>query len=520
MSAANAGGGVREPRIVVIGAGVAGITTAYVLQEAGFTDFTVLEKGGDVGGVWHWNHYPGLTCDVPSQIYQFGFAPKADWSRIWSSGPEIQRYHREVAERFGLMDRIELNTEVTGAIYDDASGTWTVRLVGDDGVESELTADFVVCATGVLQNPSIPDIPGLDTFDGPVVHTARWDDDLETDGKRVAVIGTGSTGVQVVSALQPRAARIAHFTRTPQWILWAPMTLPQLPFAGTVLKALPAAHHALYRGLLWGSGILADIVRNDTWRRRAVQGYARLSLRAQISDDALREELTPDYQPLCKRQVVSGSYYRAIRADNAKLITDGIAEVTPTGIVTEDGTGHDVDVIVLATGFRAHDYMRPMTVVGRDGLTIDEAWADGPRAYRMTAIPGFPNLFTVLGPNSPTGSISLQHTAEKTARYLVSWFEAFRRGDADRIEVTEEATADFNAEVLEALQPTIWNTGGCNSWYFTESGVVDLWPFDRATLDEMLAAPDPAHYRVTVADRVDSARTGLRGEVAGGVGGE
>ncbi|NLG46904.1 NAD(P)/FAD-dependent oxidoreductase [Gordonia sp. (in: high G+C Gram-positive bacteria)] len=482
----------REPRIVVIGAGVAGITTAYVLQDAGFTDFTVLEKGSDVGGVWYWNHYPGLTCDVPSQIYQFGFAPKPDWSKIWSTGPEIQRYHRDVAEDLGLMDRIRLDTEVTSAVYDDDAGTWTVTLA--DG--EHLVADFVVCATGVLQNPAIPDIAGLESFAGPVVHTARWDDELATAGKRIAVIGTGSTGVQVVSALQPQAQSLVHFTRTPQWILWAPMWLPQLPFAGAALKAFPSAHHALYRGLLWGSGILADIVRNDTWRRRAVQAYARLSLRRQVPDGALREALTPDYQPLCKRQVVSGSYYRAIRAANADLVTDGIAEVTEDAIITSDGTRHEVDVIVLATGFRAHDYMRPMEVVGRDGLTIDEAWEGGPRAYRMTAIPGFPNLFTVLGPNSPTGSISLQHTAERTARYLVSWFDAFRRGEADRIEVTESATAAFNEQVVAALEPTVWNTGGCNSWYFNESGVVDLWPFDRRELDAMLSRPDPSHFHV------------------------
>ena len=177
-------------------------------------------------------------------------------------------------------------------------------------------------------------------------------------------------------------------------------------------------------------------------------------------------------------------------------MTDGIAEVTEDAIITSDGTRHEVDVIVLATGFRAHDYMRPMEVVGRDGLTIDEAWEGGPRAYRMTAIPGFPNLFTVLGPNSPTGSISLQHTAERTARYLVSWFDAFRRGEADRIEVTERATAAFNEQVVAALEPTVWNTGGCNSWYFNESGVVDLWPFDRRELDAMLSRPDPSHFHV------------------------
>lgn len=482
----------RSPRIVVIGAGIAGITTAHVLQEAGFTDFTVYEKGDDVGGVWHWNHYPGLTCDVPSQLYQFGFAPKPDWPKIWASGPEIQRYHRDVVERLGLSDRIRLNAEVVSSVFDDATGRWTVTLA--DGVTVD--ADFVVCATGVLHNPSIPDIPGLDSFAGPVVHTARWDDDVRTSGQRIAVIGTGSTGVQVVSALQPEARELLHFTRTPQWILWAPMWLPQLPFADTVLAASPRLHHALYRGLLWGSGILADIVRKDTWRRRAVQAYARLSLRAQVRDSDLRADLTPDYQPLCKRQVVSGTYYRAITAGNADLVTESITEVRPEGIVTADGRLHEVDVIILATGFRTHDYMRPMTVVGRGGLTIDEAWRDGPRAYRMTAIPGFPNLFTVLGPNSPTGSISLQYTAEKTARYLAQWFDLFRNGEVDRIEVTEEATAEFNAQVAAASETTVWKTGGCDSWYLTESGAVDLWPFDRATLSRMLARPDRSHFRL------------------------
>ncbi|MGB3698777.1 MAG: NAD(P)/FAD-dependent oxidoreductase [Gordonia sp. (in: high G+C Gram-positive bacteria)] len=495
--------GRREPRIVVIGAGVAGITTAHVLQESGFTDFVVLEKGSDVGGVWHWNRYPGLTCDVPSQIYQFAFAPKADWTKIWASGREIAQYHRDVAERFGLMDRIRLDTEAVSAIFDDESGRWTVALA--DG--EQLVADFVVCATGVLQNPSIPDIPGLDTFAGPVIHTARWDEDVQTAGRRVAVIGTGSTGVQVVSALQPEASRLSHFSRTPQWILWAPMGLAQVPFADRVLAEFPAVHDALHRVLLWGAGVLPDVIRRDTWRRRAVQNYARLSLRAQVADRALRARLTPDYQPLCKRQVVSGTYYRAITAANTDLVTEAITEVRPEGIVTADGRLHAVDVIVLATGFRAHDYMRPMNVIGRDGLTIDEAWADGPRAYRMTAIPGFPNLFTVLGPNSPTGSISLQYSAEKTARYLVQWFEWFARGDAERIEVTEEATAEFNRQVMAALEPTVWNTGGCNSWYFTESGVVDLWPFDRKTLDEMLARPVPEHFTVRVGETAtDSVR--------------
>lgn len=481
----------RDPRVLIIGAGVAGITTAYVLRERGFGNITVLEKGSDVGGVWHWNHYPGLTCDVPSQIYQFGFAPKADWSHIWASGAAIQQYHRDVVDQFGLAPLIQLDTEVISAEWNASEATWTVTTAAGD----QHVADFVICATGVLHHPVIPDIPGLDDFTGPVVHTARWDDDLDCTGVKVAVIGTGSTGVQVVSALQPQAASVAHYVRSPQWILWAPMSLPQLPGSAAVLARLPKLHKRLYDVLLWGSGILADITTRPSWRRSAVQAYARLSLRAQVHDPDLRSKLTPDYEPLCKRQVVSGTYYRAIQADNAALICDAITEVTPTGIRTADGQLRDTDVIVLATGFAAHNYMRPMRLIGRDGISIDEAWAKGPRAYRMTAIPGFPNLFTVLGPNSPTGSISLQFSAERTARYIAQWLERYRDHAMTTVEVTEEATTRFNDGVEAAMGPTVWNTG-CNSWYVTEDNAIDLWPYDRATLIEMLTCPDAADFHL------------------------
>ncbi|WP_440713676.1 flavin-containing monooxygenase [Gordonia sp. FQ] len=483
----------REPRIVVIGAGVAGITAAHVLTESGFTEVTVLEKGADVGGVWYWNRYPGLTCDVPSQIYQFGFAPKADWTRLWASGAEIQRYHRDVVDALGLTERIRCGVEVTAAEFDDVAGEWTLTTAAGE----QLVADFVLCATGVLHNPNIPEIEGLDDFAGPVVHTARWDDDAETEGKRIAVLGTGSTGVQVVSALQPDAERLTHFVRSPQWVLWAPMRMPQIPGTSLLLGALPKVHRELYRGLLWGSGIFADVVLRPSWRRKLVQEYAKLSLRAQVRDPELREALTPDYEPLCKRQVVSGTYFQAVQAPNARLVTAGIERVVPDGIVTDDGELHRADLIVLATGFRAHDYMRPMRISGRDGISLDEAWSAGPRAYRMTAIPGFPNLFTVLGPNSPTGSISLQFSAELTSRYIARWIERWSRGEADRVEVTEEATAAFYDDVAAAMGPTVWNTG-CNSWYFTSGGAIDLWPFDRKTMIEMLGEPDDADFHVTM----------------------
>lgn len=483
----------RRPRIAVIGAGVGGITTAHVLRQSGFDDVTVFEKGSDVGGVWHWNHYPGLACDVPSQLYQFGFAPKPDWTHLWARGRDIQQYHRDVVDRLGLAPLIKLDTEVSEARWDGSNQEWNLS-TADGGHH---TADFVICATGVLHHPFVPDIPGLADFSGTVLHTARWQDDLDTAGKRIAVIGTGSTGVQIVSALQPDATSIHHYVRSPQWILWAPMSLRQLRGLASLLKRYPALHNSMYDALLWGSGILADITTRPSWRRRAVQAYARLSLRLQVRDPALRALLTPDYQPLCKRQVVSGTYYRAIRADNAELVPEAIAEVTPRGIRTADGTHRDLDIIVLATGFHAHNYMRPMRLIGRDGITIDDAWATGPRAYRMTAIPGFPNLFTVLGPNSPTGSISLQFSAELTARYIAQWIARFRDGTLRTVEVTEEATAQFSDGVRAAMAPTVWNTG-CNSWYLTEDGAVDLWPYDRAAMTAMLSTVEEGHFHRSV----------------------
>ncbi|WP_418002805.1 flavin-containing monooxygenase [Mycobacterium sp. PDNC021] len=478
-----------DPTIVIIGAGIAGITAAITFKRAGFDRFVILEKGSDVGGVWHWNRYPGIACDVPSFVYQFSFALKPDWSRIWSDGDEIQRYHRDVVDRFGLREHLRLNAEVVAAEFCDPD--WKITLA--DG--TSLTADFVVAATGVLHHPFIPDIPGLSDFQGAVVHSARWDDSVETSRRKIAVIGSGSTAVQLVSALQPEAAHLTQFSRSPQWVMWAPTDLLQSRLMTRILASAPLVNRKLHDAGLWATGLLADVVLRPTWRRRLVQRFARWSLRAQIHDKELRRKLTPDYQPLCKRQVLSGTYYQAIAAPNAKLVTDSITHITESGVATADGAHHNVDTIVLATGFHPHNYMRPMNLRGRAGVTIDEAWVNGPRAYRMTAIPGFPNLFTVLGPNSPTGSISLQYSAELTAQYITHWLRKFRDGQLLTVEVTEEATERFNDAVVSAMGPTVWNTG-CNSWYFTDQKTIDLWPFDRKAMCRMLEKPDERDFIV------------------------
>ncbi|MBJ7348808.1 MAG: NAD(P)/FAD-dependent oxidoreductase [Thermoleophilaceae bacterium] len=486
---------LRKPRVVIVGAGMSGIATAVALKEAGY-DFTILEKGSEVGGVWMWNHYPGLSCDVPSQLYQYSFHIKPDWKRVYATGPQIREYHEEVVDKFGLRPSIRFNTELTEAKF--TGTTWQLRTSAGD----EMEADFLLMATGLLHHPSTPDIKGLDSFNGTALHSAQWDDSLDLTGKRVAVIGTGSTGVQLVSAFQPIAAQVTQFIRSPQWVVWAPTDLRQPAWLTAIFKRYPDYNKRVYGKLMKNAAILVDITTRPSWRRSLVQTIARWNLLL-VRDPELRRKLTPDYQPLCKRQVASGSYYRAVQKPNVEVVTDAIDSVVPEGIVTADAVTREFDVIVFATGFKAHNYMRPMNLIGRDGITIDEAWAQGPRAYRMTAIPGFPNLFTILGPNSPVGSISLQYSAELTARYVIQWLNKFSRGEFDTVEATAAATDEFNAQVKEGLVPTVWATG-CNSWYQKEDGTIDLWPFDRATMKRMLTYPDPAHFTIEQSAEIEA----------------
>lgn len=479
----------REPRVVIVGAGMSGIAMGVALKRAGFNDFEILEKGSDVGGTWYWNRYPGLSCDVPSQLYQYSFALKPDWKRVFATGGEIREYHRDVAERFGLLPHLRLDTEVTEARWSEEG--WAIQAGGETR-----HANFVVMATGVLHHPNVPDIPGLAEFAGTTLHSARWDDDFDYAGKRVAVIGTGSTGVQLISEMQRTAKQVTLFTRSPQWVLWGPTEMRQPAFISELMRRVPSLNRLAFESLLFSSWLFTDIVTRPSWRRRLLQLSARRRLDS-VRDEALREKLTPSYEPLCKRQVVSGTFLRAIQRDNAEVVTEAIDHINADGIVTADSRAREFDLIALATGFKAHSYMRPMNLVGRDGIDIDDAWGDGPRAYRMTAIPGFPNLFTILGPNSPVGSLPLHHAAELTAAYIVRWLERFASGEIDTVEPTDEATAEFNAQVAEALGPTVWNTG-CNSWYQREDGTIDLWPFDRATMKRMLGEPDDAHFRLGV----------------------
>jgi cation diffusion facilitator CzcD-associated flavoprotein CzcO len=356
-----------------------------------------------------------------------------------------------------------------------------------------VTVDFLISACGVLRIPAYPDIPGLESFAGAVFHSARWDHHVRIAGRRAAVIGTGSTGAQIVSSLAGVAAELKLFQRTAQWMV--PMPNPSHSRLTRALhRRFPVLDRLAYDGWRRLIEALAQGLIEPGWRRSLTQACCRWHLRT-VRDPELRRALTPNYEPLCKRLVVSSGFYRAIQRDDVTLVTDAIDHVEPSGIVTADGTLHELDVLVLATGFDAHAYMRPIELFGLDGVALEEAWSGGPRAYITVGLPGFPNFFTMLGPHSPVGNYSLTEIADTQAGYIAAWIGRWRAGDFDTVAPTPEATDRFNAELREAIPGTVW-ASGCNSWYLGEDGLPELWAWNPRTHREMLSQPRVADHHV------------------------
>ncbi|ORB17757.1 flavin-containing monooxygenase [Mycobacterium noviomagense] len=480
----------RQPTVAIVGAGMSGLCAAIILQRAGIDDVTLYEKAGQVGGTWRENTYPGLTCDVPSRFYQFSFAPNPGWSHLFSPGGEIQQYFTDVAKRTGVYERIRFGTEVVSAEFDGRG--WVVHTSNAE----KSRVDFLISATGVLHHPKIPDIRGLGDFSGSVFHSARWDHSVELRSRRVAVIGTGSTGVQIVSRLAGTPARLTLFQRTPQWIM--PMPNPRYPrLTHRTHRAFPLLDRLGYHGYRIPMEIFSAALVKPGWRRRFVAALCRANLRT-VRDPQLREALTPTYTPMCKRLVISNGFYRAMQRDDVELVTARIDHVESRGIVTDDGVLHDTDVIVLATGFDAHAYMRPMRVIGRDGLRLEDAWRDGPRAFETVALPGFPNFFMLLGPHSPVGNFPLTAVAESQADHILGWLKRWQRGDFDTVEPTQAATQAFNDALTAAMPDTVWTTG-CDSWYLGKNGLPEVWPFTPARHRAMLAKPKLENYDLRAA---------------------
>lgn len=484
-------------RVAVIGAGFSGLGMGKALQTAGI-DFTIYEKAEDVGGTWRDNQYPGLSCDVPSRYYQFSFAKSGDWTRLLAKGPEIHRYIQRVVREHGLDRHLALDHTLEEATWVD--GRWELRFASG----TTDTVDAVVLATGVLHHPKTPSFPGAEVFEGSAFHSARWDHSVQTAGKRVGVIGVGSTGCQIISALAGSAVKVDVFQRSPDWVI-----TPPAPKYSRLSKAIqrrfPAVRERSYR-LFW---LLFEHAMRPTVEpglgRTLAQKAIRWNLRHSVTDPDLRRKLTPDWEPLCKRLIVAPNYFKAIQRPDVELITGGIERFEPGGIRTADGTLHELDVVVYATGFDSTAYMRPMAITGADGVTLADSWAAGPRSYKSVAMPGFPNMFLIMGPNSPAGNNSLVRIAEDQIAWIGRWIEQIRDGRIASVAPTAEATDAFDHEVRQAAPDTVWSTG-CSSWYHNPDGSLSLWPWTPMRYRQVLqAAPDPREFEVVPARAPSSA---------------
>ena len=477
----------RPLRFAIVGAGMAGILSAIKLREAGFTDFTVYEKGDSVGGTWRENTYPGLSCDVPSHLYSYSFALTPDWSHRFAPGAEIRAYFERVARENGVLERVRFNDEVTSCVFN--AGCWELETAS--GHRDEV--DIVIAATGVLHHPRYPDIEGLDAFAGAHFHSARWDHDVTLDGARVGVVGTGSTAVQIVSAITPRVAKLCLFQRTAQWIM--PADNPAYTEEELVrFRDDPGALSALHDTLAQMFGVFANaVVDVHSPEINMIEDACLANLENNVRDPELRERLRPTYKPACKRLIISPDFYDAIQRPNAELVTEKILRVEPEGVRTADGELHELDVLVLATGFRADAFMRPMQIAGRDGRTLADAWAERPNAYLSITIPDFPNLFMLNGPNGPVGNFSLIEVAELQFAYIMKLIEPLRSGEWREVSATTEAMNAHEAARVDAARNTVWVTG-CRSWYLDDRGVPATWPWPFSRFREVMAEPDFAAY--------------------------
>jgi cation diffusion facilitator CzcD-associated flavoprotein CzcO len=477
--------------IAVVGGGFGGIGALVMLHRAGYDDVTVFERGERVGGVWHHNTYPGAACDVPSHLYEFSFAPNPRWSRRYAPQAEIQTYLEDVARSHGVLDRVRTSTEVLSATWDEERRRWHLETsAGPHEV------DVLLTACGQLSVPSVPAIPGLDDFAGPAFHTARWRHDVDLAGRRVAVIGTGCSAIQTVPAIQPIVEQIDIYQRSPGW------TIPKMDFAYSertkrlferfpVLQRLDRA--AIFAFMELGAAAMTD----RRWLLRPFRAAARRQITKSIDDPELRRKVTPTDEVGCKRIMLTDDWYPTLTKPNVELVTDRIAEVTASGVRTEDGTERSADVIVLATGFRTHGFVAPMEIAGAGGRRLTDEWADVPRAYLGMSVPDFPNLFLLYGPNTNGGTGSVIYTIEAAVGHVIAALQEMDRAETGRIEVRRQVAEAFDRELRAALAETVWHTG-CTSWYVDENGNdPNQWPWLWSAYRKRASRIEPGAYALS-----------------------
>ncbi len=459
--------------VAIIGAGFSGLGLAIRLRQLGRHRFRVFEREPAVGGTWWVNRYPGCACDVPSRLYSYSFAPNPGWSRRFAPAAEIQRYLADCVERFEIRPQLELECEIRQAAWDDSRKIWTLEAT--DGRRWQ--ARVLVAALGGLSRPLLPDIPGIRDFQGQVFHSQAWPDDFQAEGRQIAVIGTGATAVQLVPRLATSAARLDVYQRTPNWILPRPdraigpgwrRLYHRLPWLGR-----------LARGLLWSAAEIR--VPALVWNQRLAWFHRRLALKhlkRQVHDPEIRQRLTPDYAMGCKRVLLSSDYYPAFNRPHVELVTDPIDRIESDAIVDSRGRSRTIDTLVLATGFRATAPVPKGLIKGRDGRDLATSWRGGPEAYKGTTVHGFPNLFTLVGPNTAIGHNSLIYIIESQIDYVLDALKVLDRQGASSVEVRAQAQADYNRWLELRLAGSVWNSGGCRSWYLhPETGRnSSIWP--------------------------------------------
>lgn len=477
-----------EPSVVIVGAGFGGLAAALELKRRGRHDFVVVDRQDRVGGVWAANTYPGAACDVPSEIYSFSFALKRTWSRRFGTQPEIQAYLEEVARESGLTGHLRLGTEVASAAWDAEDGRWAVEL-GDGEV---LRPRALICATGQLSRPKVPDLPGRESFAGAQFHSAEWDHSVDLRGKRVAVVGGGASAIQVVPAIADTAREVTVVQRSPMWIVpkydWATSALER---ASMHLPGVPRLRHNV---MWWKFEANAPLIwRTSDPVRKVVEARLRRLIRRKVGDDRLARALTPDYPFGCNRVLLSSKWYPTLARPDVHVVPSGVASVTETGLVAADGTQVEADVVVWCTGFTPTEYIAPMRVTGRDGRDLREVWADGPEAYLGISTPGFPNLFMVYGPNTGSLTNTIIFLLERQAGYICQALEHVERTGC-AIDVRPEVHGDFVRDLQEKLDRTVF-TAGCPGWYTTESGrVTTVWPGSHVAYARATKHFAPAAY--------------------------
>ena len=484
---------MEEVEIAVVGSGFSGIGMAIRLKEMGVLDFVVLDRADDLGGTWRDNSYPGAACDVPSQLYSFSFALNPDWSRAYSPQAEIWEYLRGCVDRFGVAEYMRYRHEVLDVRWDQHRERWDLHTS-----QGALSARIVIWATGPLSEPKVPDLPGLSTFEGEVFHSARWDHGYDLSGKRVAVVGTGASAIQLVPRIAPRVAQLHLFQRTPPWIL-PRRDRPVAPVRRSLFRLVPLyqrlARARVYLRLefLLGPAIIG---RAERPRRRLTE-FARAHLRNQVPDEGLRRVLTPEYEIGCKRVLVSDDFYPALSRPNVDVVPAAVAEVGPHSVTDVHGVSRDVDAIVLATGFEAAEPAFAGRIAGRDGVRLSEVWKDGVEAYLGTSVPGFPNLFLLVGPNTVLAHNSVVFMIESQLRYLAGAVRFLGRPGVGTVEVRSDVLHRYNERVQELLADSVWVVGGCGSWYLDHRGRnTTLWPGRTTTFRTLTRQFHPGDYQV------------------------